>query len=194
MNILLVDNYDSFTYNIYDLVYRVSGVKAHVVRNDDLTFEELAASPLDCVILSPGPGHPGRRGDFGVSSDILKQFNNPILGICLGHQGIAEVFGGTVVRADIPVHGLTDFISHNGEDLFQNIPQRVKMVRYHSLIVTANLPPTLKKTAWNDEGLVMGIQHSSRAIFGVQFHPESVCSEFGETLMSNFLRIVENEI
>jgi len=194
MNILLVDNYDSFTYNLYDLVYRVSGTTALVVKNDELSFEEITALPVDCVILSPGPGHPGRREDFGVSSDILARLDKPILGICLGHQGIANVFGGNVVRAEIPTHGLTESIYHHGTALFEGIPQGIKMVRYHSLIVTDNLPQSLKVTAWTEDGLVMGIQHKFRMMFGVQFHPESICSEFGDTLMNNFVRMAKSEV
>ncbi|AXC11169.1 Para-aminobenzoate synthase, amidotransferase component [Acidisarcina polymorpha] len=194
MNILLVDNYDSFTYNLYDLIYRVSGSRARVVKNDELSFAEITESPVDCVILSAGPGHPRRREDFGVSSDILARLDRPILGICLGHQGIAEVFGGNVARARVPVHGLTESIYHHGTCLFEGIPQGVKMVRYHSLIVTDSLPESLKVTAWTEDGLVMGIQHTTRRMFGVQFHPESICSEHGETLMNNFLRIAKSEV
>jgi anthranilate synthase/aminodeoxychorismate synthase-like glutamine amidotransferase len=194
MNIFLVDNYDSFTYNLYDLIFRSSGIRAQVIKNDELTFEEFAAHSVDCVILSPGPGHPRRRKDFGISSDIIAELNKPTLGICLGHQGIATVFGGRVQRALLPVHGLTERINHDGSGIFAGIPQKVQMVRYHSLIVSNDLPENLRKTAWTDSGLVMGIQHVSRKIFGVQFHPESICSEFGELLMSNFLRIANNDI
>jgi anthranilate synthase component 2 len=194
MNIFLVDNYDSFTYNLHDLIFRSSGIRAQVIQNDELTFAEFAAHLVDCVILSPGPGHPGRRRDFGISSDIIARLNKPILGVCLGHQGIATVFGGRVERALLPVHGLTERINHDCTGIFEGIPQRVQMVRYHSLIVSNDLPETLRKTAWTDSGLVMGIQHISRKIFGVQFHPESICSEFGEILMNNFLRIADNDI
>jgi para-aminobenzoate synthetase len=194
INIFLVDNYDSFTYNLYDLIFRTSGVRAQVVKNDEVTFDEFAARSVDCVILSPGPGHPRKRKDFGISSDIIRALNRPILGICLGHQGIAAVFGGKVQRALLPVHGLTESINHDGSGIFAGIPQRVQMVRYHSLIVSNDLPACLRKTAWTDSGLVMGIQHASRKIFGVQFHPESICSEYGELLMSNFLRIANDDI
>jgi anthranilate synthase/aminodeoxychorismate synthase-like glutamine amidotransferase len=194
MNIAIVDNYDSFTYNLYDLIFRVSGVRADVIKNNALTFDAFAAHRPDCVILSPGPGHPGRREDFGICSDILARLNKPILGICLGHQGIASSFGGRVERAVVPVHGLTDRISHYGTGLFQGVPQGARMVRYHSLIVADQLPQSLRKTAWNDMGLVMGLEHVKRQIFGVQFHPESICSEFGEVLMSNFLRIARANV
>jgi anthranilate synthase/aminodeoxychorismate synthase-like glutamine amidotransferase len=194
MNIVLIDNYDSFTYNLYDLIYRVSGVCALVIRNDALSFKDFETIPTDCIVLSPGPGHPGRREDFGISSEVLSRIEKPILGICLGHQGIAEAFGGEVVRAPEPAHGLVEAINHEGTSLFEGVPQRVKMVRYHSLVVKGDLPQTLKKTAWTDDGLVMGIQHCERPIFGVQFHPESICSEYGDTLITNFLRIAVNEV
>jgi len=194
MNIFLVDNHDSFTYNLQDLVFRSAGIRAHVIKNDELTYTEFAAESVHCVILSPGPGHPGRRRDFGISSDIIARLDKPILGVCLGHQGIAAVFGGRVTRASVPVHGLTERINHDGSGIFEGIPQGVRMVRYHSLIVSDDLPGTLRKTAWTDNGLIMGLQHVSRKIYGVQFHPESICSEFGELLMSNFLRIADNDI
>jgi para-aminobenzoate synthetase len=194
MNVVIVDNYDSFTYNLFDLVYRVSGIQPSVFKNDALSLESFEKVAADCVILSPGPGHPGRRRDFGISADILGSSNKPILGVCLGHQGIAAAFGGQVIHAKIPVHGLSEPINHDGAALFRSIPQRVKMVRYHSLIVADNLPQSLAKTAWTDDGQVMGIRHKTRPIFGVQFHPESICSEFGETLMANFFGIVKHEI
>jgi len=159
MNIFLVDNYDSFTYNLYDLIFRSSGIRAQVIKNDELTFDEFAAHSVDCVILSPGPGHPRRRKDFGISSDIIAELNKPTLGICLGHQGIASVFGGRVQRALLPVHGLTERINHDGSGIFAGIPQRVQMVRYHSLIVSNDLPENLRKTAWTDSGL--GDGHST---------------------------------
>jgi para-aminobenzoate synthetase len=134
----------------------------------------------DCIILSPGPGHPDNREDFGICSDILARFDKPILGICLGHQGIASSFGGIVKRALVPVHGLTEIINHDGSG--------------HSLIVENDLPPCLKMTAWTDSGLIMGLEHISRKIFGVQFHPESICSEFGAELMSNFIRNTKYDI
>jgi anthranilate synthase component II len=194
LKICIIDNYDSFTYNLYDLVYRVSGVRAQVFRNDGVTFEMLMERSPDCIILSPGPGHPDNREDFGICSDILARSDKPILGICLGHQGIASAFGGIVKRALVPVHGLTEIINHDGSGLFRDIPQRIKMVRYHSLIVENDLPPCLKRTAWTDSGLIMGLEHISRKIFGVQFHPESICSEFGAELMSNFIKDTKYDV
>lgn len=192
MKVALIDNYDSFTHNVSDLIYRVSGTHATIFRNDEVDHGTLAAFDADCIILSPGPGHPGRARDFGVCTDILACSDKPVLGICLGHQGIGLAFGGKVDRAPEPVHGRIARVSHNGKDLFEGIPQRVKMVRYHSLIVDTDLPKSLCKTAWTDDGLIMGIRHRDRNIFGVQFHPESICSEFGDILMANFLKKVSN--
>jgi anthranilate synthase/aminodeoxychorismate synthase-like glutamine amidotransferase len=191
MNIALIDNYDSFTYNLHDLIYRVSGEQPRVFRNDALSFEAFVSEPVDCVVLSPGPGHPARQRDFGICSPIVAHAALPILGICLGHQGIAHEFGGTVTRAPWPVHGLVDYINHDGTGMFEGIPPRAEMVRYHSLIVEDNLPTSLRKTAWTDNGLVMGIQHIELPIAGVQFHPESICSKHGDTLISNFLQLVK---
>ncbi|MBB5066885.1 aminodeoxychorismate/anthranilate synthase component II [Granulicella mallensis] len=191
MKIALIDNYDSFTYNIRDLIYRVSGISATVFCNDEISYSAFADFNADCVVISPGPGHPARAQDFGICADILQHSEKPVFGICLGHQGIGVAFGGKVDLAPQPVHGQIAVISHEGQGLFEGIPQRVKMVRYHSLIVDSDLPEPLYKTAWTDEGLIMGLQHRERSIFGVQFHPESICSEFGETLMANFLREVK---
>jgi anthranilate synthase component 2 len=190
MKIALIDNYDSFTHNVCDLIYRVSGDLVAVLRNDELSYSEFAKLNIDGVVISPGPGHPSRVQDFGVCTDILRHSEKPILGICLGHQGIAAVFGGKIDLAPRPVHGQVAMISHGGKGLFEGVPQRVRMVRYHSLIVNPELPKTLDRTAWTDDGLIMGLQHRDRNIFGVQFHPESVCSEFGDTLMANFLKVV----
>jgi anthranilate synthase component 2 len=189
MKIALIDNYDSFTHNIYDLIYRVSGKRALVLRNDEMTYTAFRELAVDSVVISPGPGHPARTQDFGICSDVLLHSAKPVFGICLGHQGIGAAFGGNVSLAPQPVHGLTVDVFHDGMYLFEGIPQGVKMVRYHSLIVGSPLPDTLLKTAWTDDGLIMGLRHKNREIFGVQFHPESICSQYGDTLMANFLRI-----
>lgn len=191
MKIALIDNYDSFTQNVRDLIYRVSGTLAAVFRNDEVDYTALEAFNADCIVISPGPGHPARAKDFGVCTEILQRSEKPVFGICLGHQGIGLAFGGKVNRAPQPVHGQIAVISHDGKGLFQGVPQRIKMVRYHSLVVDTDMPASLQKTAWTDDGLVMGLRHNNRNIFGVQFHPESICSEYGETLMTNFLRMVK---
>jgi len=189
MNIALIDNYDSFTHNVYDLIYRVSGKRALVLRNDEMSYTAFSKLAVDCIVISPGPGHPAHPQDFGICSDVLLNSTKPAFGICLGHQGIAASFGGNISLAPQPVHGLTVDVHHDGMYLFEGIPQRVKMVRYHSLIVGFPLPEPLQKTAWTDDGLIMGLRHKYRKIFGVQFHPESICSQYGDTLMANFLRI-----
>jgi anthranilate synthase component 2 len=192
MKVALIDNYDSFTYNVRDLIYRVSGEYATVFRNDEISYSEFAQLNIDGVVISPGPGNPARAQDFGVCTEILQRSEKPVLGICLGHQGVGMVFGGKVSLAPQPVHGQIAVISHDDKGLFQGVPQRVKMVRYHSLIVDPELPDTLFRTAWTDDGLIMGLQHCDRNIFGVQFHPESICSEFGDTLMANFLQVLKH--
>jgi len=192
MKVALIDNYDSFTYNVCDLIYRVSGDHPTVFRNNEITYPEFAQLNMDGVVISPGPGHPARAQDFGVCTEILQCSDKPVLGICLGHQGIAMAFGGKINLAPQPVHGQVAVISHDGKGLFEGVPQRVKMVRYHSLMVDPELPDMLRRTAWTDDGLIMGLQHRDRNIFGVQFHPESVCSEFGDTLVANFLRVVQH--
>ena len=192
MKLAVIDNYDSFTHNICDLIYRTSGDHVTVYRNDEIDYSEFSKLNIDGVVILPGPGHPARSQDFGVCTDILRHSQKPILGICLGHQGIGLVFGGRISPSPQPVHGQIAMISHYGKGLFEGIPQRVKMVRYHSLMIDSELPDMLFRTAWTDDGLVMGIQHRDRNIFGVQFHPESVCSEFGEALIANFLKVVRH--
>jgi para-aminobenzoate synthetase len=191
VKIALIDNYDSFTHNVCDLIYRASGMHATVFRNDAVDYVAFAALDADCTVISPGPGHPARAQDFGVCTEILQRSEKPVFGICLGHQGIGVAFGAKVDRAPQPVHGQVSEISHDGKGVFQDIPQRIRSVRYHSLIIDAELPDELQKTAWTDEGLIMGVRHRERNIFGVQFHPESICSEYGETMMANFLRMVD---
>jgi anthranilate synthase/aminodeoxychorismate synthase-like glutamine amidotransferase len=190
VKIALIDNFDSFTHNIADLIFRVSGHRPAVFRNNALTYREFLQLGADCVVISPGPGHPARPRDFGVCAQILEQSEKPIFGICLGHQGIGLAFGGKVDLSPYPAHGRLATISHNGMGLFEGIPPMIKVVRYHSLIVEAPLPEMLYRTAWTEDGLIMGLQHRDRNVFGVQFHPESICSEAGDTLMHNFLKLV----
>lgn len=190
MNILLIDNYDSFTYNLRDLIYKVSGHSPQVVRNDALSMEEVRRMPIHAFVVSPGPGDPRNPRYFGLSATVIAQAEQPILGVCLGHQGIACAFGGEVGHAPEPVHGLTERIAHCGAGLFQGIPQGMEVVRYHSLAVAQPLPQALKLTAWTESGIVMGIEHHEKPIHGVQFHPESICSSFGDLLIHNFLKEV----
>jgi para-aminobenzoate synthetase len=186
MRTLVFDNYDSFTFNLCQLIGEVNGEEPLVVRNDELSYSELASLHFDNVVISPGPGRPDNDRDFGVCGEVLAKLQVPILGVCLGHQGLALVNGCRVVHAPEPVHGRLSTIHHNGSGLFAGIPDGFAAVRYHSLIVAEPLPPTLSKTAWTKDGLIMGLQHLKRPCWGVQFHPESICSEYGFQLLQNF--------
>jgi para-aminobenzoate synthetase len=190
MKILIVDNYDSFTFNLYQLAAETFGTLPVVVRND-YDFSGIAAQGFDAVIISPGPGSPVNDSDFGISKNVICEMNVPVLGVCLGHQGICHLMGGSVVHAPVPMHGREDRIYHSGDGLFENVPNPFVAVRYHSLIVTEPLPECLNKTAWTADGLLMGIAHKSRPLWGVQFHPESICSTFGQQIMANFRRLAE---
>ncbi|HWQ61065.1 MAG TPA: aminodeoxychorismate/anthranilate synthase component II [Negativicutes bacterium] len=184
--ILLIDNYDSFTYNIYQHIASL-GHPLQVVRNDRITLDEIAAGDYRAVIISPGPGTPG---EAGISKAVVARFAGrlPILGVCLGHQAIGEVFGGRVVRAPAPVHGKTSPVSHAGAGLYRGLPQPFTAGRYHSLVLDRDrLPDCLTVTATSDDGLVMGIRHKRYPVEGVQFHPESVLTPDGGKLLANFL-------
>jgi para-aminobenzoate synthetase len=185
MRTLLIDNYDSFTFNLFHLLGEVNGDEPIVVRNDELPWEELVALPVDNIVISPGPGRPEHERDVGVSLDVLRSAQVPVLGVCLGHQALAHVTGGTVDHAPEVMHGRLSAIHHEGRGLFAGIPQGFAAVRYHSLVVDA-LPAELRVTAWTADGVAMGLEHRTRALWGVQFHPESISTEHGRTLMRNF--------
>jgi len=185
VRILLIDNYDSFTHNLCELIYRASGTVANVRYNN--AVRDIDLQTADRIVISPGPGHPGNKKDFGICADVIRQANQPILGICLGHQGIAAALGGSVTHAPRPIHGQVDHITHDEKGLFEGIPQNFKAVRYHSLAVT-KLPNNVVATAHTPDGVLMGLRHMERPLFGVQFHPESICSEFGIDIVSNFLK------
>ena len=186
MRTLVIDNYDSFTYNLVHLIATVNQESPLVVRNDEMDWSELQNQSFDNVVISPGPGRPDRVADFGVCARLIAECTKPVLGVCLGHQGIATVFGGTVSRASMPVHGKTIAIEHEGTGLFHGIPSPFLAARYHSLIVEPPLPDDLVATAWTAEGLIMALAHRTRPLWGIQFHPESIISEFGEVLLRNF--------
>lgn len=187
MKVLLVDNYDSFTGNLAQLIARVTGELPRVVRNDAAPPEELLAWGPDRIVLSPGPGTPAVARDVGVCNELIQQTKVPLLGVCLGHQAIGYVFGGRVVHAPRPVHGYRSPIVHDGSGIFSGLPSPFQAVRYHSLVLDrARLPQELRVTAWCDD-LVMGIAHRARPLYGVQFHPESIETEWGEKLFENFL-------
>ena len=189
MATLLLDNYDSYTFNLYQLLARVEGEEPVVVRNDELEWSVLAAEPWDRIVVSPGPGRPERERDLGVCAQALAQHDVPVLGVCLGHQGLAHVHGGSVVRAAEIVHGRISPIFHSGEGLFSGIPQGFRAVRYHSLVVEAATPPGIEAIAWSDDGTVMALRARGRRAWGVQFHPESVGTKHGERLISNFVAL-----
>jgi para-aminobenzoate synthetase len=189
IRILVIDNYDSFTYNLCQLIAGVSGVEPTIIRNNELTWSELQDLTFDGVVISPGPGRPDVERDFGICGEVLSRLNVPILGVCLGHQGLAHVHGGRIVHAPEPMHGRLSAIHHDNSALFSGIPDGFIAVRYHSLVVAEPLPPLLTKTAWTGDGLVMGLRADGRDHWGVQFHPESICTEFGRQLLCNFLDI-----
>jgi len=192
MKTLLIDNYDSYTYNLFQLIAEVNGEEPVVVLNDadeiptgipDLV-EHL--TQFDNVVVSSGPGHPAEARDFGLSAVVLAESTVPVLGVCLGHQGIALGEQGVVAPAAQPRHGHLSTVRHDGRDLFQGLPQDFTAVRYHSLAVQEPLPETLEATAWAEDGVLMGIRHRSRPLWGVQFHPESVLTEYGHRMLVNF--------
>jgi para-aminobenzoate synthetase len=185
MRTLLIDNYDSFTFNLFHLLGEINGDEPIVARNDELTWEELAALPVDNIVISPGPGRPERARDVGVSLDVLLRAEVPVLGVCLGHQALAHVTGGVIDHAPEVMHGRLSPVHHDGRGLFQGVPQGFAAVRYHSLAVGA-VPAALRVTAWTPEHVVMGLEHRARPLWGVQFHPESIATEHGRTLVRNF--------
>ncbi|HVW08140.1 MAG TPA: aminodeoxychorismate/anthranilate synthase component II [Bryobacteraceae bacterium] len=188
LRLLIVDNHDSFTWNLAHAAAALTGEMPAVIRNDEADWQEIDARHFGAIVISPGPGHPAVRRDFGVSADVIRHAAVPVLGVCLGHQGIALEFGGAVSRVE-PAHGEVAAVKHDGLDpLFHGIPRRFDAVRYHSLAVAEPLPPVLRKIAWTADGTVMALRHESRPLWGVQFHPESILTEFGGALVGNFLR------
>lgn len=183
---LIIDNYDSFTYNLYQLVAEANGKPPIVIPNDRVSWDILQQQIFDNIILSPGPGHPRNERDFGVCRQVILEANIPVLGVCLGHQGIGYFCGGTVGKAPQVMHGRSSEIYHDKSELFRGIPSPFKAVRYHSLIVRDPLPSNLQKTAQTVDNLVMAIQHRDKPLWGVQFHPESICTEYGKQLIENF--------
>lgn len=184
--LLLLDNYDSFTYNVYQLLSSL-GASVEVIRNDQISVEEIAHRGYEAVVISPGPGVPA---DAGITEELIAKLKGklPILGICLGHQAIGEVFGGKVVRAGEIVHGKTSPMRHNGKGLYAGLPQNIPIGRYHSLIVDRDsLPDCLEITSELENGMIMGLRHKEYDIEGIQFHPESILTPQGKVMLENFL-------
>ncbi len=187
--IAVIDNYDSFTYNLVQFLGEL-GAELQVFRNNRITVEALARMRPAAIVISPGPGSPEK--DSGVSNAVLAEFSGrlPILGVCLGQQCMGHVFGGKVVRAPRLMHGKTSMIRHNGRDLFANLPNPFEATRYHSLIVQEPLPADLEPTAFTIDGELMGLRHKKHPTFGVQFHPESILTSHGKQLLGNFLAMI----
>ena len=196
MKVLIIDNYDSFTYNLYQYIGEILTSKdlqftLDVVRNDVITLKEIRNKKYERIIISPGPGDPSDSSYFGVCADVLTKLgkNIPILGVCLGMQGMAHYFGGKVIRAKHPMHGKTSIIEHDEQGIFKGLPQNLEVMRYHSLIAEeASLPKSLKITAESkDTKEIMGLRHTTYPIEGIQFHPESFATEGGKEILTNFL-------
>ena len=186
--ILLLDKYDSFTYNIYQYMSEL-GAEVKVIRNDKISLSEIKDLNPEKIVVSPGPCTPQKAG---ISNDVIKTFgeNIPVLGVCLGHQCIGESFGGIVMGAGEIMHGKTSLIHHDGKGVFLGIPSPFMAIRYHSLVIqNETLPDELEVSAWTDNGIIMGVRHKSLPVEGIQFHPESIMTEYGKELLSNFLKI-----
>ena len=191
--ILLIDNYDSFTYNLYQYLCEL-GAEVEVVRNDKITLKEIEQKHPEKIVVSPGPRRPENAG---ISNDVIKHFGEsiPILGVCLGHQCVGYSYGGSIVGAGEIMHGKTSLISHDGKGVFNGLPNPFEAIRYHSLAVYKDdLPEELEVTAWTDNGLIMGVRHVNFPVEGIQFHPESIMTGVGKDLLNNFITMnVERE-
>ena len=184
--ILLIDNYDSFTYNLYQYLCEL-GAEVSVVRNDKITSGQIRNMNPEKIVVSPGPCTPDKAG---ISNEVVREFGPiiPILGVCLGHQCVGQTFGGIVGKAGEIMHGKTSLIHHDGEGVFSGIPSPFEAIRYHSLVVyKEDLPDELEVTAWTENGIVMGIRHKEYDIQGIQFHPESIMTQYGKEILGNFL-------
>ena len=184
--ILLIDNYDSFSYNLFQYLSEL-GAQVHVARNDAITLENIESMAPERIVISPGPCTPL---EAGISSDVVRHFggNTPILGVCLGHQCIGHAYGATIGFAGEIMHGKTSPVHHDGKGVFRRLPNPLEGMRYHSLAVYRDtLPPQLEVTAWTDGGIIMGVRHKTHPVEGIQFHPESIMTQAGKELLQNFL-------
>jgi anthranilate synthase/aminodeoxychorismate synthase-like glutamine amidotransferase len=187
VKVLLLDNYDSFTYNLYQYLGEL-GAAVEVFRNDQIGVDEALARGADRIVISPGPGNPDQAG---ISLELVRRVPEsiPLLGVCLGHQALGQAFGGKIVRAPALMHGKTSEIQHDGQALFAGLPTPFTATRYHSLVVAREtVPACLEVSAWTEDGVIMGLRHRSRRLEGVQFHPESILTTEGKHLLRNFLR------
>jgi anthranilate synthase component II len=192
LTIILIDNYDSFTYNLYQLISLESSQEVKVYRNDKIDIETITSLNPSYIILSPGPGHPKNLRDFGVCKDIIMTLshNTPTLGVCLGHQGIGLLFGCKIKTANNILHGKTSTITHDQSDIFNHVPNQFKAARYHSLVIDKQtISNEIKILAISDDKEVMAVKHKKHPIFGIQFHPESILTEFGGQIIKNFIEI-----
>ena len=190
LDVLLIDNYDSFTYNLYQYLCEL-GASVRVVRNDAISVEEVRSLAPSFIVISPGPGVPR---DAGISVDLVRALGEttPILGVCLGHQAIAEAYGGVVTRAPELMHGKASLVSHDGLGVFAGLPSPFSAIRYHSLCADSDaVPDVLAVTARSDSGVIMAVRHKAYPVYGVQFHPESILTEYGMDLLRNFLRLTQ---
>jgi len=188
MKILVIDNYDSFTFNLVQLL-GVRKVKVEIVRNDEISANHIKRIKPDKILISPGPGKPENAG---ISTEIIKKYGSsiPILGVCLGHQVFANVFGGNIIQANKPMHGKTSEILHDSKTIFKDIPQKFTAMRYHSLMVKrSSIPDVLEISAETDDGTIMGLRHKHQQIEGIQFHPESVLTDVGSWIIDNWLEM-----
>lgn len=186
LRILVVDNYDSFTYNLVQYLAEISGAEIRVFRNDVISVGGIREEEPTHVVVSPGPCTPD---EAGISLEAIQSLGGecPILGVCLGHQSVGQVYGGEVIRGEAPVHGKTSLIYHDGRTIFAGLPEPFVATRYHSLVLRPELPPALERSAWTDDGVVMAVRHRELAVEGVQFHPESLLTVVGKDLLRNFL-------
>lgn len=189
--ITLIDNYDSFTFNLVQYLGDV-GQKCRVIRNDQQSVDEVLSAKPSAIVISPGPCSPDQAG---ICMDIIREaanFDIPLFGVCLGFQSIAQAFGGKIIRAPEPMHGKLSRITHNNKSVFEGLPVSYNVTRYHSLIVEKDsFPGVLESTAETEDGIIMGLQHQTKPIHGVLFHPESIATEYGHELISNFVRMIK---
>lgn len=186
--ILVIDNYDSFVYNL-DRYLRRMGQSTRVVRSDAISADAISGLSVDAIVISPGPKSPD---EAGCSMEVVRRLAGqiPILGVCLGHQAIGQAFGARIIRAHAPMHGKSSLIEHDGSPLFDGIPIRFSVGRYHSLVIEPeSLPDSIRTTAWSDDGTIMAVQHVQHPVFGVQFHPESILTTAGYQILANFLKL-----